>query len=326
MSKRGLVLISDIHFSINTLKESEFSLRQALETALKLKYTLTIAGDLNDTKAIIRGEVANKLISILNDYKSVNVLILIGNHDLLNEKGKEHSLNFLNELSNVTVMSEYVELEGYHYIPYQTSKDAFRSIISKIPKGSTIIMHQGVLGAFMGEYIQDKSSIDPQELKDFKVYSGHYHRHHTVGTVTYIGTPYTITFSEASDGVKGYIVIDENNRIKQVPIVLRKHIIVCRDNTNITISEHGIKLNDLLWLKISGPSDWLKTLNKEELGKRFIGHNNYRLDLIITDKSDLVDNTVNQNANDLLNQVIDCFSTTDSRKDILKSLAKELLS
>lgn len=323
MFKRGVVLISDIHFNINTLKEAEASLRQAIKTSDNLGYTLIICGDLNDTKAIIRAEVANKLLEILSTRNKSNTIILIGNHDLINEKGKEHSLNFLDPYA--TIINEPFEWGGYHLIPYQTSLEVFRGIIKGIPEGSTIVMHQGVQGAFMGDYMQDKTSVHIDELKAFKVYSGHYHRHQNIGTVTYIGNPYTLSFGEANDSSKGFLVLDEHERMTKVPTKLRRHHVIERDNTDFLVADHSVKPNDLLWLKIKGKSEWLSTLSKEELGKQYIGHNNFRLDLIPTDEKQEITETPKAPL-EVLDLVIESSGASEERKTSLKKLAKELLN
>jgi hypothetical protein len=94
-------------------------------------------------------------------------------------------------------------------------------------------MHQGFKGAFMGEYVVDKTSIDPSEVADYNVITGHYHRRQKIGTVQYIGTPYTITFAEAHDPEKGYQLLLEDGSLRFVPLNLRRHIIVERSCGNV---------------------------------------------------------------------------------------------
>ncbi len=326
MPRSGVVLISDIHYSINNLEIADKCLRKAIEVAHQLGYELIIAGDLNDTKAILRAEVVNRLIDTMRMANDIGVhpTILVGNHDLLNEKGKDHSLEFLlpfSDLIHTPVTSLRLNL-----IPYQASQDSFIEAVSSLPKELPIICHQGFLGAFMGDYIQDKTSVDPNLLAGREVYSGHYHRHQKLGPVTYIGSPYTITFGEANDGPKGFLVIDPAGRVKQVKTEVRKHVVVERDATTIQVAEHGVKPNDLLWLKVTGHSDWLNTLDKEELGQRFIGHSNFKLDLIPNDKITAVGDVQHQTPIEILYNLVDNIDAASEKKEALKSLAKELLS
>lgn len=324
MSNIGIVLISDIHFSLNTLKEATASLKHAVSTATSLGYYLVIAGDLNDSKAIIRAEVANALIDIFAT-ATCPIYILVGNHDKINEKGLDHSLNFL--MPYVTIVHKNTKLpDGTHLISYHTDLNAFREVLNTIPKGSTIIMHQGVRGAFMGDYIQDKTSIDPEELQDYKVYSGHYHRHQKIWSITYIGNPYTLTFGEANDPAKGYLVIDPHGRVKKIPLdTLRKHIIIERNEADFTIAQHGVKPHDLVWLKIKGPSDWLKTLNKDDLGHIFIGHSNFKLDLIPTEAKKPVHKVDSMTSDEILDSVIDSSAFSGEHKKKMKQLWRKLM-
>lgn len=273
------VAISDIHFNLNTLSIASKALRSALKKAEDLKVPLIIAGDLNDTKAIIRAEVANELINILENAKVV-VYLLCGNHDLCNEKGKEHGLNYLKTYTSV--ISSPVSISGFNFVPYQASKEAFKEAISQF-KG-LVFCHQGIKGAFMGDYIRDDSSIDPDDIKDVKIISGHYHKHQTVGPLTYIGSPYTVTFGEANDGPKGFLVVNSDGTFTREILDLRKHVILQVNCKELEKSIVSVNENDLLWVKVSGSKAELNKLNKIEIGKRLIGHSNYKLDKIYTDE------------------------------------------
>src|SRR5579862_1378127 len=88
------VLVSDVHYNVHTLKLADAAMRMAIVKANKLEVPLIVAGDLHDTKANLRGECVNAMIET---FKQCNKppYIIVGNHDRINEKSHEHSLNFL---------------------------------------------------------------------------------------------------------------------------------------------------------------------------------------------------------------------------------------
>lgn len=334
MIKPKAILISDIHFNLNTLPLASQALCAAIETANRLQVPLIIAGDLHDTKAIIRAEVANRLIELLSEAK-VKTFILVGNHDLINEKAHFHGLNYLKPYATIIDSQTYLAQHGMILIPYMTDSDQLLSLIKALPRGSNgcklLIMHQGFRGAWMGDYIQDKTSIDIEAVKDFTVYSGHYHRHQTIGTVTYIGSPFTMSFGEASDPEKGFLIVNEDGSFTRELLGLRRHIIVDRTLDEILVASRGeldsYRPDDLIWLKVRGPRLELLKLNKLEIGLKLFGFPNYKLDLIANESKEIRKQSKHQELTDgdLFDTIIDHTSETDIEKSYLKKLWRELV-
>lgn len=324
MVKPIAVCISDIHFNINTLPLASAALKSALRRSEYLGVPLVIAGDLNDTKAIIRAEVANAIISIIKDARTM-IYVLVGNHDRINEKSIDHGLNYLEPYANIVDLATYLT-SNIGLIPYSSDPKLVLEYF-KLNKPKILIMHQGFMGAQMGDYIQDKTSIDPELVKDYTVISGHYHRHQTLGTVTYIGSPYTITYGEANDGPKGFLILNEDGSFTRQILNLRKHIILNRDMQTMNDPVEGYNEGDLVWLKLSGPKVELDQLNKTELGLKLFGHSNFKLDLIPIEESNQKQVKVqNQQDWEILNSIIDASSHDNFIKEQLKALYKELNS
>lgn len=316
------VLISDIHFNINTLPLASSALNQAMRKAEVLRVPLLVLGDMHDTKAMLRGECVNSLISLFNSFGET-AYILVGNHDLLNEKGIEHSLTFLRNYA--VLVSTPGVIDGAAFIPYQASPEAFAKALAEIPQGVTIFMHQGVVGANLGDYVLDHSAVDPEILKDYKVFSGHYHQHQTVGTVTYIGSPYTVTASEANDGPKGFLVLYDDNSFEQIPTNLRKHVTVERTPANILDPIPGLQPADILWVKVKGTYSELKKLNKAEIGKALIGHNNFKLDPIVNEvDATAIEEEKDYSSSELIDKLIEESGETKAQQTFLKSLWRRI--
>lgn len=336
MNKPWIVAISDIHFNINNLELATKALTMAFEKARELEVPLVVAGDLQDTKAIIRAEVMNRLIDIFRHYDETHVsrgvksYVLVGNHDLINEKGSEHALTYL-ELWTSVVGSKSSILDNdlkptISMLSYCSSLEKFREKLSMCCT-NIVLCHQGIKGAYMGDYIQDNTSIDPSELKDFRAFSGHYHRHQTVGNLTYIGSPFTHTWGEANDGEKGFLVINEDGTYERVLTNLRKHIVQ-------TVKFHKMqdiykcpRPEDLVKIRILGPKSGLDEIERNRQWiETFVGRKDFTLQLIpeISETKQILE-TEDKTAHEVMDTIIDDLKETDSRKAMLKAEWREVL-
>lgn len=333
LTKPSVVLISDTHYSLSTLSLADKAFRIAIDKASELGIPLIEAGDLTNDKAIIRAEVANALINTLQYAKSkgVKVILIVGNHSLINEKGEENALEFLRPYAVVVDTPQYEWDLNLTLIPYQSDPEKLKAILLAASPGRPIIMHQGFMGAAMGDYVVDKTSIDPSLVKDFKVFSGHYHRHQTLGTVTYIGNPYTLSFGEANDGPKGFLVLNDDGTYTREILPLRKHVIAeytvsdlqaCIDKQEWQNTDSS---QDLLWLKVTGAQSTLDNLDKGKL-RRFLPEGlSFKLDLIPTDQPHYNKPTSHMTDRQVLDSVIDSYQETAERRQYLKELCDAYL-
>ena len=184
------------------------TLNMALDYAEKHKLPLVVAGDLHDSKAVLRAECVDAIIKTIKSHASVRVLVIPGNHCMQNEKGSEHALNFLKPYCEVIDYPVYDDYICAWLIPYYSDTQELLKLLKITPNGHPLIMHQGVMGADMGSYVIDKSSLPKEAFKNFRVISGHYHKRQDIvckkttsfkGIFSYIGSPYTISFAEAND-------------------------------------------------------------------------------------------------------------------------------
>lgn len=345
-SKPVAVLISDLHFTVPTLELASQSLVHALEKGQELQVPVIIAGDLLDAKAIIRAEVANRLVSIFSHCEG-RVVVMMGNHDMINEKGSEHSLNFLRTLTEVVSNPVLDKDTGLWFIPYQNDPERLQALLKDIEEGVTLIMHQGVLGADMGHYVKDSTSLPREAFQDFRVISGHYHkaqdikcgrpRKGAVGLFSYIGSPYTISFAEAGDGPKGFRVLWSDGTLESVPTDLREHRIFNRTTQEIfnMIERDDVKSdfgfpelhpNDVLWFKVTGPVSELDKVKKVDIAKHVIGHSNFKLDKIPTEYILTAEAPKERKDWELLDSIIDRLPESPVKKEELKKLWREVLN
>ena len=340
-SKPIAVLISDIHFTPVTLELAKVSFLRAQFKAKLLGVPLVVCGDTLDTKAVMRAECVNTLLELVSVKDSPNIIFIVGNHELVNERGNQHTLHFLKPYATVIDRPQVGELSGVDcmLIPYMSNPEQ-SSILSdkEFPPPKLIIMHQGLKSANSGEYgDHDKSAITYEDVKDFRVISGHYHarqdiktgrpRKGGVGMFSYIGNPYTLTFGEAGDPPKGFQVLYDDGSLEFIPTNLRKHVVfnmACSDIDPQTILVHNTE--DLLWLKITGTKEELAKLDRQSVIARMNANAaQIRIDFIPQKVNTNVDDSTAANSSgqmaDALDNLIDRHTASS---DMQKSRIKQL--
>lgn len=322
MSTPLCVVLGDIHFTLSTLELASVSVIEAIKKAKDLNIPVLLNGDTLDNKAIIRGEISNRLIKILTEAKYDRIYINTGNHDLFHEKSHESSLNFLRPYANV--IYKECTIDGLHIIPYCHSENEFLEKLNKFPKGSLVFGHQGTIGGQLGHYIKDHTAFRPELTTGYKIFLNHYHKHYILHNTISIGSPYTITFGEANDGPKGFLVVNEDGSFTREILNLRQHVIIECNSTDLIYNFESFNKNDLIWLKLKGPQSELIKIDKSELGMRLFGHTNYKLDKIVTDSEKPMISVDNLTNAQIMDQLIDALPDADDHKAKLKHLWRNL--
>lgn len=332
MSRKAIAVISgDIHYILNNLTLADASVRQAISKANELNVPFIANGDVNDTKANLRGECVNAMIETFKTAK-IKPYVNIGNHDKISAKGTEHSLNFLAPYAHIIDKPTFIDDLTLHIIPYFDDIVALRQVLSTIPVGSTLIMHQGLTTGLPGEYIRDHSALETEDLKDFRTILSHYHarqdikcgrpRKGALGLASYVGSPYTTSFGEASDPEKGYQILMSDGLLEFVPTNLRKHVIIEVD-LNHRNNAIAYSVGDILLVRVRGTAEQLLHFKKEDLGIS----EPYRLDLIPLETSTTAEVAKDLTQDQILDSLIDSLTnTSDERKANLKELWRKAVS
>lgn len=332
------VLISDIHYNINTLEVADKALRMAVDKANELGVNLIVAGDLHDTKANIRAECIQAIQNTLGKlYFCLKAYLLRGNHDSLNEKSSIHSLSVLQNNSVEVVNNVQFYGTDYYLVPYHSDPEQLKAYLKTFPIGATLIMHQGLESSNSGHYIQDKSAVSHSDVKDYRVISGHYHqrqdiktgrpRKGAVGLWSYLGNPYTLGFGEANDPEKGFSVLMSDGSLEFIPTNLRRHRIVEIDLEDgmPTVPPDLIKDSDILWVKITAASDRLAGVTREDIVRIYNIRQSFKLDLIPKDQNMVhIDQNLVQSKSEILDTLIDGLNESEVRKSRLKAMWKDL--
>ena len=326
MAKPIAVLISDVHYNLQTLNLADAAMRQAIHKANELGVPLIVAGDLHDTKANLRGECVNAMLETFKLCEQPPY-VLVGNHDRIHEKSEAHSLNFLSP--RAIVVSGCHNLHGqFSLLAYQHDPKEYKWYLKNCVTEKLLICHQGLVSSHMGEYVQDHSAITKDDVKDFRVISGHYHTRQdiktgrpqqgAVGLWSYIGNPFTVSYGEANDPEKGFQILYDNGFLEFVPTNLRRHIVV-----NCTVQDYKSKIitaqaDDLLWLKFTGTVN--DTISRREVAE-FLGRDVFKMTFDVVRPETKTIRT-NQTQEQLLDEMIDKLPNSDKLKSLWRGLCE----
>lgn len=351
MNKPVAVLISDVHYNLQTIQLADAAMGQAIDKANTFRVPLIVAGDLHDTKANLRGECIKAMIAAVKKCESPPYF-LPGNHCKIHEKSDDHSLEFLRPYGSIIDYLPQSSLYKIGYlIPYQHDITKLRAYLKTLPKGSQLIMHQGLNGSNSGEYFQDPTALSKEDVSDFRVISGHYHNRQTIkcrvlprciggsfsaikkehaihdrgiGTFDYIGNPYTLNYGEANDPEKGFQVLMSDGSLEFVPTNLRKHQVIEIPIDDLAFMSYSHKPGDLLWLKVKGTREELQKVTKDLVRHYNKIQDDFKLDLIFDESPAIPELTKTLTNEDLLDSLIDSTDNSDERKAGLKELWRKV--
>ncbi len=174
-----------------------------------IKY-IVIAGDIFEKSSKIKNEAFLPLFRKFQEIKNttdIEIIILLGNHDVFNEKN-ESIVEAFSPFGKLVQDFETVEIDGHKIDLLAYTKDT-----SKIPKESDsefLITHLGIISfSFDNGYEStDKDFFDPELFRNYKlVFSGHLHRFQYKKNIIFQGSPYQ-TSTEEEGQKKGFVIFD----------------------------------------------------------------------------------------------------------------------
>lgn len=202
MQPNTMLLTTDWHLTESPQDEYRWRIFDTVAEELRARpaHTLFFLGDLADKKdrhsSILVNRVASSMAALLNAFPALNVVALMGNHDM--PLHGPPFWTFLQELgvAVITAPTEHDAFPGLLTLPYtENPQEAWRPIRFRDYRAAFI--HQTVSGAAVenGAIMQnDRMVAFPRGIK---VYSGDIHVPQTVGVVTYVGAPHPIDFNDA---------------------------------------------------------------------------------------------------------------------------------
>jgi len=184
-------IIGDIHA---TLKDTD-KVNHLFDIIEQIGNPTILLGDLLDNKAIVRAECLNLYYKRFKESK-LNFIVLVGNHDLISLDSKEHSLETLKELKNVTIIDEPQVIDNVFFVPYIHDLVALKSVLAS-NSVDTLMIHQGIVGYDYGNGYKAEEGVVKEQLSSFKrVIAGHFHKYQHEDKLTFLGTPFSKSFGE----------------------------------------------------------------------------------------------------------------------------------
>lgn len=175
--------------------------------------------------------------------RNISVDCIIGNHDTYykNTNDVNSPSLLLNDYSNINIISKPTvkSYDGVNILlmPWIAPDiaDECINLIKQAP-APYMIGHLEIAGFEMYKDCPIDHGLSPSLFNMFEhVWSGHYHHRSTSGNITYLGTPYEMTWSDADDP-KGFHVFDTDDRTMtfiKSPLQIY-HNIYYQDSSSVT--------------------------------------------------------------------------------------------
>lgn len=275
MIKYNILVIGDCHFKSRYIhvRRSEIMVNQILEKVEKLKDELdfiVVLGDTLHTHETVNIEAYTRAVNFLMRLSElVKVYLLIGNHDLKNNKefcSKIHAFNSVKPWKNVTVVDEPLKDEFFTFCPY-VATGRFKEALEKVDylNSKIVFGHQEIRGVKMGNVRSIKGDVWPQDNP--LLVTGHIHDFSTFDNVINVGTPMQQNFGETKDKAIMLIKIEDDDiKTERIYLDIPKlnHYFINADeldNLDVNLLDYNDKIT------ISGTSNELILIKKSKIIK-----------------------------------------------------------
>jgi len=177
---------------------------------------IVIAGDLLHGKSIMYALAMSVLVDYFNTFKSIEHIIIDGNHDL-SSRGDEaiSALKSLDAIKNVRrITKEYESIDGVMFVPYSTK------MLQIIKQNSSpyLVTHVGLNEGVLSSGASIVSDLSVKDLigKYDTVLMGHYHKPQQIirGDIRayYVGSPVQLDWGEKHEE-KRFLIVDTDSRV-----------------------------------------------------------------------------------------------------------------
>lgn len=299
--------------------------------------TILQLGDLWDRRKYINFQTLHESRKYFFDelrLRNLKLITLLGNHDIAFKNTLEinSSSLLLKEYANIEVISrpKTIVIGGTKIamIPWMCT-DNYADCLSEIKNTDAEICmgHFEIVGFEMYRGQECHEGLTSETFKKFDiVFSGHYHHRSTRSNITYLGTPYELTWQDYNDP-KGFHIFDTETR--ELQFVQNPYTMFVR----LEYDDKGVEPIDLDPLDLANSFVKLVVVNKTDFYKFDLFINklytkNAHDVKIVEDMSEFesgsVDETVDlEDTLSILSTYIDSLST-DVDKEKIKNFMKSL--
>jgi len=220
---RRWVLFTDLHVQKDTLPTCVRVLRRVAAEAQSRDAGIICLGDFWHAGGMLHTRQLNRILDEIRRW-DMPVLMIPGNHDQAMRGNPDPLLHALTPLglaspSTIRVFSRPTRLADSLWVPYGTSADELRAACARAQAHAplaAVFCHADIVGGLMNEGVAATRGLPPDAFPPLPtiVYSGHYHKPHTVAEPTargrlirYAGSPYQTSMAEAGQR-KALLVLD----------------------------------------------------------------------------------------------------------------------
>lgn len=324
----SIIAIGDQHFKVSNIPEVELFIKNITELVTKKNPDIIVLlGDLLDTHERLHVIPLNKAYEFIDNMRNISpTYILVGNHDMQNNKeylSTNHWLNPLKEWEDVTIVDKVVkeEIDGEKFIfcPYVFPglfKNALNTLENEYWKdASCIFAHQEFYNCKMGAI----QSIDGDKWDSEYpfVVSGHIHsKQRPQENIYYPGSSMQVAFGENQDNIIAHFIFENRKyKLEELNLEMPRKKIVYIDINDIDKYEI-LKTEDKIKLTINGDYEEFKSFKKTKKYKELINN-----DIKVVFKSKKIE-TKNKNEN-LLKVMEENKSELNNFSKIIKYMIKE---
>lgn len=266
--------------------------------------------------------------------RGINTTILIGNHDTVYKNTNEvNSIELLlPEYDNIQVIVNPTTISlGGEYIcmmPWICADNYSQSITEmKDTKAPICMGHFEIQGFEMYRGQECHDGLVTSVFSKFDtVFSGHYHHRSTRGNITYLGTPYELTWQDYAD-TKGFHIFDIQTReLEFIPNTFTMFVRLeydDKDREPINLDMYDL-YNTYIKLVVVNKTDYYKF---DQFVNKLYTKNAHDIKIIedmLEFEGGIVDETVDlEDTQSILSNYIDSIST-NLDKDKIKSFMKAL--
>jgi len=196
-----MLLFADLHCSPKTLNICLDVLRDIHARGVKTHQQIGFLGDFFDTvyrRGTIPVDMLNTLLTFFDKEWSIPMIMIPGNHDYIDASEHEHALEpFRHASKNIHVLDDPCVLGNVLWVPWKRDNDQLRATFKKFEgQYECIFGHFDIVGAKVNNNTASDRGLKKDDFPTIAI-SGHYHKPQKYGNVTYIGSPYQTSMSEA---------------------------------------------------------------------------------------------------------------------------------
>jgi DNA repair exonuclease SbcCD nuclease subunit len=202
---KKILFVGDMHVVPEEIGECQKLLDYTLSLAVKNQAIVCFLGDQHHTHSIVRVETLRfwRKNFVAFKEKSIEVIALVGNHDLSNANSlEEHAMLAYEDLVCVVDSPKIIPSINKHFLfmPYYSNNQDFVEIVnSKFAENThTVICHQTFNGAMYEKGFYAKDGIDVTSIPQKTIISGHIHSYSQTNKLLYVGSPRWRTLSDAN--------------------------------------------------------------------------------------------------------------------------------